>query len=498
VRDRFLLLSLAVGAVVVGARAWSFDLLADDAFITLRYLRSLLAGEGLVYNPGERVEGFTSLGWLLALVPFGALGIDLVLAARVLGVACALGVLAVVARAARRMGEGSPLAVPVAVLLVAVSAPLACWAPAGMETVCFALLVVGVATTTRRRAGLLAGLAALVRPEGVLLGPLAIGFAAGAAPRGERLRAARTSALPFVLLVGAHLGLRRAYYGEWLPNTFHAKVGGASAALVERGLEYLSLFARENGGLALYALPLLAALWRRDAAWWRVLAALCVLAGAVVAVGGDGLPMYRFAVPLVALWSLLAGTLVADLARWRPRVTRPLAGALAATAVALVASGPPEDSVQRRRFVAQRDYEVPAWSATGRWLRANARPGESVACVPIGAVGYYSGLPLVDMLGLTDAPIARVGAPAGAGWAGHERRDGPYVLGRRPTYLLLGNVAVYDAPIPLDHPDFLRQSHPVVRAREGDLPRAEVERLYQRAVADLGDGRWLHYLRLRE
>ncbi|MEM6675667.1 MAG: hypothetical protein AAF726_22640 [Planctomycetota bacterium] len=497
-RNRLLLLLTAVGAVVLVVRAWSFGFLADDAFITLRYLRNLLEGEGLVFNPGERVEGYTNFGWLLALAPFGAAGADLVLAARVLGVVCGAGVLFVVAGGARRMSGDSSFAAPVAVLLVVASAPSACWAGAGMETTCFALLAVSVATTTGWRAGLFAGLAAVTRPEGLLLGAIAIGFTAFGAPRRERWRAALASALPFVLLVGAHLAFRVTYYGEWLPNTFHAKVGGASHAIVERGVDYLALFARENGGLLLYALPLVGVAWRRDRAWWQAFAALVLLAAAVVAVGGDGLPMYRFAVPLVPLWSLLAAAFVADVARVRPPVTAGAGAALAAVGIALVSMGPPAQSVQRGRMVAQRDLEVPVWSAVGRWLAANASPGESVACVPIGAIGYYSALPLVDMLGLTDAHIARVDVPAGEGWAGHEKHDGPYVLARRPTYLLLGNVTVYEARVPLDHPDLFRLSHPVVRAREGDLVGPELERLYERAEADLGDGLWLYYVRLRD
>lgn len=49
----------------------------DDAFIYFRYVDNLLfLGRGLVYNPGEYVEGFSSPAWTLLLAPFRALGID--------------------------------------------------------------------------------------------------------------------------------------------------------------------------------------------------------------------------------------------------------------------------------------------------------------------------------------------------------------------------------------------------------------------------------------
>ncbi|MGI8649822.1 MAG: hypothetical protein ACR2KW_05520, partial [Rubrobacter sp.] len=64
-----------VAAVGLAAVVWSFVLRArsvqvvnEDAFISFRYARNLLAGDGLVFNPGgERVEGITNLLWTLLL-----------------------------------------------------------------------------------------------------------------------------------------------------------------------------------------------------------------------------------------------------------------------------------------------------------------------------------------------------------------------------------------------------------------------------------------------
>jgi hypothetical protein len=67
-----------------------YDYIADDSFIALRYARNLIQGEGLVFNPGERVEGFTSMLWTLLLSLCGVIGIDLLAAARILGVVAGL------------------------------------------------------------------------------------------------------------------------------------------------------------------------------------------------------------------------------------------------------------------------------------------------------------------------------------------------------------------------------------------------------------------------
>jgi hypothetical protein len=60
----FLLCAIAAvvtGAVLAAARFW----VCDDAFISFRYADNLVRGHGLVFNLGERVEGFTNLAWTL-------------------------------------------------------------------------------------------------------------------------------------------------------------------------------------------------------------------------------------------------------------------------------------------------------------------------------------------------------------------------------------------------------------------------------------------------
>ena len=66
--------------------AWEPVQQADDAYIFYRYAANLAAGEGLVYNPGERVEGITNLPWTLLEAAGFALGADAPWIGHVLGV----------------------------------------------------------------------------------------------------------------------------------------------------------------------------------------------------------------------------------------------------------------------------------------------------------------------------------------------------------------------------------------------------------------------------
>src|SRR4051812_12445564 len=66
--------SVAVVAVLFGWGAWQRRWIADDGLIVLRTVRNLLAGNGPVFNAGERVEANTSTVWtyLLYVVSWGA------------------------------------------------------------------------------------------------------------------------------------------------------------------------------------------------------------------------------------------------------------------------------------------------------------------------------------------------------------------------------------------------------------------------------------------
>ncbi|MFQ5945318.1 MAG: hypothetical protein ACE5NC_03625, partial [Anaerolineae bacterium] len=69
----------AISAALILHQAFYFVALGgdavDDAYISFRYARNWVEGEGLVFNPGERVEGYTNFLWTVALAPAIALGL---------------------------------------------------------------------------------------------------------------------------------------------------------------------------------------------------------------------------------------------------------------------------------------------------------------------------------------------------------------------------------------------------------------------------------------
>jgi hypothetical protein len=226
---------------------------------------------------------------------------------------------------------------------------------------------------------------------------------------------------------------RWSYYGQFLPNTFHAKVDAGGA--VQRGLAYLHAFLWNTGyWLLLPAAGIAFLKTRREA---MVIAAAAGLYTAyVVYVGGDGLPMYRFFVPVLGLAGLLFAWGIAGWqTRWPRGVPLPAVVVLGA---ALLWTARPNFAGPDHAYVEQDVREVAAWSEIGRWFRQHASAGESLAVLPAGAMPYYSGLTAVDMLGLNDTTIARTKVTMGTGQAGHEKYNVPYLLQRAPTYFVIG------------------------------------------------------------
>jgi arabinofuranosyltransferase len=137
-------LTVILGILLLGIylfwvwRFWPFTV--DDAYISARYARNLVRGYGLVYNPGERVMGYTNLSLTLIEALVEQFGLDGVLAAKIVGVAAGAGVLGLTFLLARKAG-GSVGAATLAVAFLAVYPPLAISAVMGIETTLFVLFL---------------------------------------------------------------------------------------------------------------------------------------------------------------------------------------------------------------------------------------------------------------------------------------------------------------------------------------------------------------------
>lgn len=365
----------------------------DDAWISFAIARNLVRHGVLSHDlSAPPVEGMTNLLWTLLSAAWIAVlpDLDPIGPARLLGVilyaATGWHLARVVVRASPQ-GTGAGPGLLVAGLLL-VSGNLAYYAVSGLETPLFLFLaVLGVAQLQARRwglAGLALGLLAATRPEGVLVG----GLLTGAVLVRERRPALRLG-LVFGLLVATLEIFRLGYYGDLVPNTFHAK-----APVPESGIGYLGRYLLGGlGGVGLVgALPAL-----RQRGPLLVAAVLVVLALGVAWSGGDWMPGFR-RMSLVHLG--IVGLLGLSLASARGGRARQLV--LAAAAVVGLAQ-------VRLGVLGQDSATFPHDSLDALAARANASAGvETVALVDIGRFGWRFDGRVVDLVGLTDAHLARL------------------------------------------------------------------------------------------
>ncbi|MGD8860806.1 MAG: hypothetical protein PVI30_12420 [Myxococcales bacterium] len=445
----FVAVAVVVGLALCMRRVACFD----DAYISFRYAQNLVDGHGLVFNPGERVEGYTNFLWTVLL----ALGIAVTkIEAPLLGIVgcllCFAANLIVVHRLSLRLLPAGALPWPLAVGLLAVQQTFVSYGTTGLESQCASLLtdlgllwlLRGPTARTRGIAGLWLILATLTRPDHALF------YAAGSVvvvwqgvsgllssrPRGAADAVRRLAptflayAAPFALYL-AHLAFRVAYYGETLPNTYYAKL--ASEPYYAQGFVYAAVFYSSSHFWIVGLMWLAFVAFGPASAWPFRLFTLVAIAAYniyVARVGGDFMHG-RFYLSLMPLYALGAEQLVHSLARWRLAAGTAAAAVLLSTAVGVrlqdersirwhIADENSYYRVTQLMPVVVDHYNYNVGKLFGRMRAAGVEP--LVATTSVGMVGYYSGLTIIDMYGLTDHHIARL-PTRGRGRPGHERRD---------------------------------------------------------------------------
>ena len=459
-------------AVAVGVPTAAFGVhallygrwIVDDAAITFAYARSIATGAGPVLQPGaEPVEGFSNPAWLGLMVLGRWVGLfdrgtwfgvpDYVAFPKLLALVLVAGVFACCYAVAIAMTRRPALVTVGAGLVTAAVPSFVIWTMSGLENALLALAAAGIAAVLVRAVvagrllepvtavwcGLLAVLAALTRPDGLVYAaafPLAALLLLRRADLGRAVRAAALSLLVFAVPAGAYLAWRLAVFGEYLPNTAIAKSQGLPglAAATRPG----ELVTYVGWPAALLAVAAVGAALARNGVRRRALVVLLVpLALAVAAFGvlaPDWMGQLRFATPvwpLGALAAVVAATLVAPhfAARGRIVVAVLAVGAAAISGLAFL------DGVRAFRAAPTAPLCLVAQN-TGRTINSYADlvrvPDPVLAAPDIGGAALVSDLRLVDIVGLADRRVAGFWADGDiAGLRTHLLRD------VRPTFLTL-------------------------------------------------------------
>lgn len=450
--------------------AWWLRFLCDDAYISFRHAENLLAGNGLVFNAVERVEGITNFLWTLQIAAiWGITGLGPGGIALFLGMASTGAMLVVFVGLARSSPLGRDSAMLLGLLLLACNHSIAVWSTSGLEQRQFTLFMLAAIALVHRAKGrvdlMVAAsfalvLAELSRPE-VLLFAGCLGAWVVVDGWRDRLAwrsvAASVAALlgPFALMVALHTLARWLYYGALLPNTYYAK---GKEIWPEAGLYYLAGAAVEHGMYLVLPLALVGFVARlRHGDRLHLLSAFLIVPhlAYLVRIGGD-----HFEYRMLDLAFVLVALAAADGLAWLGQRSRPGAAAILTMTLFSTSLIPLLDLRATSGMEHQRQYalavplvpeagalawvpgvtallsahdhirawEAPRMVATRRmehtsfherqlrtWQRYRLAPADAFPkglVMKEGAMGVtpfcLRGVTVIDLFGLTDATIARM------------------------------------------------------------------------------------------
>lgn len=463
----------AVLYALAAVAAWVVRFVQDDAFITYRYARNLARGQGLVFNEGERVEGYTNFLWTVMHWLPERFGWSTPVFSQVVGIALMIGAVAVTLRLARRLFGSESFAFLVALTLLANMTFLA-YATGGLETMQQTLLVTSVAalllpvtdaarageTARRLAAGFCAGLAVLTRMDSAVLiavwvtaylvalwrrssvdPPAGVHPTSGAETvAGQQqshrdgqgrvtgvLVAAVQIAAPAALLLVPWFLWKLSYYGNLLPNTFYAKSAGNPIVPPLYGLLFLAVFFFSYAAFLL--IPRFLRL-RHDLfavpGVKQVLAVVPVWCIYICVVGGDFME-FRFMVPIMPVLAMVAAFLINSYRRTSIQVL--LIGTLLVVSAAHrpMPTLIPYPVLTFTELSHWPNESTTSWKGKGEFLAEQFPGGPDVegqpklAIAPLGVLPYFADLSTVDMLGLTDPVTARTGYVIRPYYPGHVR-----------------------------------------------------------------------------
>ncbi|CAN5611455.1 hypothetical protein BH10BAC5_BH10BAC5_01850 [soil metagenome] len=489
--DNIVYFLLAILCIIFIKLCFDVQFLQDDSFISFRFVKNFVQGYGLVFNPGEHVEGYTCLLWVLLLSVFYAAKFSLENVSQYLSLAFGLASLVFTFFLSRSfiMNDNSAhnkskvssedrgilkYSDLLPMVLLIFTGAFNFWAISGMETTMFiAFVLMSVFYYIKIRKNEVTGkevpaklyillpfflvLASLTRPEGMYFFGLIVLHKIIIAIKEHKKNAfkeifSKKNILIYAIYivpVAIHMIIRLLYYGYPFPNTAYAKTG-ISSVYLSAGIDYFIGFYK---AYMLYGLIVLLPLFlfKRKENFFEVsLYYLLIVFYTIyiVTVGGDVLKQYRFFLPILPFIYILFTKFLVEM--YYKLKTGMFGGKanpafLVITVIALII-GYYNFSSEKEKIAKDVETEnglVDKMKITAGWFKTKQQQAGrplTVAATTIGAISYYSDVIVIDMLGLTDATVAHnpVSIPeisqGNIGWKERNYNVG-YILSRKPDYM---------------------------------------------------------------
>lgn len=506
------LFSLIVIIILIASYGITKNLLGagivDDSYIFLRYADNFANGYGLVFNPGEYVEGYSSPLWMFILAGVALINPpDLPLITTSLsGLLGAATITLYFVCGQRDLPPEKKLFAAIPCWYLATNPSFSFWSWSGMDTALFVFLFslsffLFLEQVTTSKTLFLSGgvffLAMLTRLDMVATLPVyLLGIVWLNRHQPHTVWQKSCSFLLPLSLLTIHFLWRYSYYQDLLPNTYYAKVGIPHTILLSNGLNYLVAFLLVYALLLAMALvmPLFLAYSTKRLQWkwgfcWAVIMTWC---GYVLYVGGDHFVLFRFYLPIIVLLTYLFTILIQQImltAKSARLMFALLLVMFILTGVNMFIYTNYTGGARAKREV----HLAESWKQVGLWLKQNVPPDTTIAVLTAGAIPYYSQLKTYDLLGLTNREIGKHGKSNLGSWPGHQKYDTDFIISKKPDYIIHFSAGIFNEPKGnhSSNPLFAYPLYNIVND-----PRTDA--LYEYQAIKLNNGRYIEFLKSKQ
>jgi arabinofuranosyltransferase len=448
--------------------SWSFLFQnVDDAYISYRYGKNLMNGNGLVYNQGEYVEGYTNFLWTIITAPFTKFGsVDVAVFSSILGLCISIFNLLLIAMISKEfsgsLADYTKYLLLLPSLFLALDDSIAFWAIGGMEFPVYTLFILGVIYNYfkinedgrhLRYIILFLICCTLTRPEGNMI------YAITAAHMFLYRKKINNFKKVFARMIFyyavfclAYYGFKYFYYGQIIPNTFYAKGVTDWKMNFVLGTKYLALCTGTRMYIFIFILFIpFKKVFKEFKYSYLILFSLIYIIY-LVAVGGDWMIANRFFVPVLPILYVLSvigfiNVIVKIKEYYKNDVKARKFANMAIIFMSVMLFTVTLSFLEYKQLIIKDNntrYEM-QWSMFGKWLKSNVSPNTVIAVGPAGKIPYYSELYTIDMWGLNDEHIAK--RKSTRLQAGHKKFDFEYVLSLNPEFII-GYAGFTDDDVP--------------------------------------------------
>ncbi len=482
---------LILGAILLLALSYVFYFrwVAEDAYISFRYARNLVEGHGLVFNVGEKVEGYTNFLWTLLLAPGLAFGLNPQSISLLLGLIFSTISFAFLFLTHQKIfGKDS---VPFFLFALAMNYTWACFSTSGLETSLLSALLAGSFYLYAREGdgwkygliGILQALAVMTRPDAILAFAVLATYITIRSIRLRQVNNLLWLILPFVILYVPYFLWRYNYYGYLLPNTFYAK--SASQSYYKQGFIYIWEFSQRYSLWAFLFLPILTAFQPAKISSLKnefvlVIISFCLIhTFYILRLGGDFMEG-RFLIPIIPWIYFILEFVMRGFLK---------GVALTCAFVLLVATSAIDRPIIEPRKIQNyisddRTWEpvFQLWFKEGSVLGKNLPEGTVIATDAVGAFGYANHQPIIDTLGLTDVTVAHLPITVRTR-PGHEKVAPIEYLKKRNVAIIRDGMGIYRS---LGKPDWtIANNHYYLMTNDSDV-RAAFNKSKAEILEELG------------